>query len=170
LDVTEGRVVQLAQRDLLRRAKEGKKELRGRYDLRENVVAYIRHLRLREGRNGDGDDFSRARSRRMTALASIEEARAREMSGEVLRRDHVISVVTNLLSVVRSHMMAVPSRLMHRLLGLTDKLESYRIVNDEIRRSLTELSNFDPSEFDERNAKRLERRAANGEKLDAIDD
>jgi hypothetical protein len=59
---------------------------------------------------------------------------------------------------------------MHRLLGLIDKLESYRIVNDEIRRSLTELSNFDPSEFDERNAKRLERRAANGEKLDAIDD
>jgi hypothetical protein len=48
-----------------------------------------------------------------------------------------------LLSIVRSHMLGIPSRLRHQLVGKTDAREINMIVRGEVDRALREASQFD---------------------------
>jgi hypothetical protein len=84
-----------------------------RYRLADNVQSYLRYQRDYVTRkysiNGD-QAYNTARCRRMSALAAIEEVRAKQITGELLRRDRVVFVMTNLLSQVKNHMLGILRR------------------------------------------------------------
>src|SRR6516164_5963241 len=76
-----------------------------RYRLADNVQSYLRYQRDYVTRkysiNGD-QAYNDARSRRMAALAAIEEARAKQISGQFLQRSRVTGLMIGLLSQVRN--------------------------------------------------------------------
>jgi phage terminase Nu1 subunit (DNA packaging protein) len=89
------------------------------YKLADSVRRYLEYQRgcVTQQLKADQSDYTIARARRMAALGRVEEMRARQLSGELVRRDRVLFVMTNLLSVVKNHMLGIPSRVMHRLAG-----------------------------------------------------
>jgi hypothetical protein len=48
--------------------------------------------------------------------------------------------MTQMLTAAKQRLMAIPSRVMHRLVGVTDARKINQIVDDDIRLALTELS------------------------------
>src|SRR5262245_53777964 len=119
LGLTVRQVHHLQTEGILRKAR-GK--LQG-YKLAESVHAYLRYqhdyVKQKCSRNGD-QAYNDARSRRMAALAQIEEARAKQLRGEYVRRDRVVHVVTTLPSVTKNHMLGLPARLTRQLIAQRD--------------------------------------------------
>jgi phage terminase Nu1 subunit (DNA packaging protein) len=128
-------------------------KLRGRhYPLRDSVQRYVAYQKKSvraqlASRNGDG--YSRARERRMAALALIEEMRAKQLSGEFLSRTRIVHVMTTLLSQVRNHVLGIPSRCSRQLIGQKDLQKVRSILDDACRGCLIEASTFNAKSFDE---------------------
>jgi hypothetical protein len=76
----------------------------------------------------------------MEALAAKEQLNLAAMKGDYFRRDDLDFHITQMITACRSRLLAVPSRVMHRLLGLTDARKANQIVDDQIRLALTEFS------------------------------
>jgi phage terminase Nu1 subunit (DNA packaging protein) len=127
---------------VLRKGKRG-------YRLDENVQAFLQYREavVRKECSRTSNGYETARTSRMTALATIESMRARQIRGELLERSRVVFLMTNLLSVVRNHLLSIPSRVMHSLVGKTDPREINAIVRDEVHRALREASEFDEKMF-----------------------
>jgi phage terminase Nu1 subunit (DNA packaging protein) len=125
-------------------------KLRGRhFRLSESVqrfVAYQKQSVRAQFASGNGA-YERERTRRMSALATIEEARAKQISGELIEVAQVTAVVSTLISTTKSHLLSIPSRAMHELLGKTDPLETNQIVRKHVITALRELSQFDTAEI-----------------------
>jgi phage terminase Nu1 subunit (DNA packaging protein) len=148
LGLTARQVDHLRTEGILRKAR-GK--LHG-YKLAESVQAYLRYQRDYVTRkcsiNGD-QAYNDARSRRMAALAAIEEARAKQITGGLLRRDRVVFVMTNLLSMVKNHMLGMPARCSRRLVGQHDLTKVRTILDEDVRNCLIEAAQFGSHSFDE---------------------
>jgi len=81
-----------------------------------------------------------ARTRRMSALAQIEESRMKQINGELYRAVDIESAVTWIFSSVPQRMLANPSRVSWQLVGVKDFREIHTVINNEIRSGLSELS------------------------------
>lgn len=129
---------------------------RKRYKLAESVRAYLRYSRetvkRQCSRNGDGV-FEQARSRRMTALARVEELRARQLTGDMVNRSRVVLVMTSLLSTVRNHVLGIPSRCTRQIVGQRDMAKVRMILDEACRNCLREASSFGAHSFDEQGHK-----------------
>jgi phage terminase Nu1 subunit (DNA packaging protein) len=79
----------------------------------------------------------------MAALATSEEMRVKLQRGELVDGARVDREVMNVLTAVKNHLLSIPSRLMHRLVGQTDPRQINLLVRGEVRRALTEVSEFD---------------------------
>ena len=123
-----------------------------RYRLADNVQSYLRYHRdyitRKYSINGD-QTYNDARSRRMAALAMIEEGRAKQLKGELLSRERVVFVMTNLLSSIKNHMLGMPARCSRRLVGQHDVTKVRAILDEDVRNSLREASKFGAHSFDE---------------------
>jgi hypothetical protein len=144
---------------LLKKAtdKEGK-PLRGRFNLRECVNSYIGYLRgLLAGGSGSGNDaYHTARTRRMSAQATLEEMRLRRVARELLYAGDVEFVWTNAITAARSRLLAVPSRACPTLRGETDLNKITRVLTDKVELALRELSTYDPAAFAQANQRYLD--------------
>lgn len=128
-------------------------KLRGRhYRLRDSVqrfVAYQKQSVRAQFASRNGEGYNRARERRMSAIAQVEEIRAKKLSGEFLSRSRVIYVMSGLLSQVRNHVLGIPSRCTHQLVGQKDLNKIRSILDDACRNCLLEASQFGSHSFDE---------------------
>jgi len=136
-------VYRLRDQGVLRKGRRG-------FKLAECVQAFVRHREavIRQACSKTDGVYERARSRRMAAQAAVEELRAGELRGELLRADDVDREVMNTLSNVRSHLMAIPSRVAYALLpNLPAKDANFQAVHkkvsDEVRRGLTEAAKLE---------------------------
>src|SRR5262245_4043767 len=97
LSITTRRVDRLAEDKILKPVRSSKFKGR-RYRLAASVQAYLayqkQYVKEQNSSSKNGDAYNDARSRRMRALALIEEARAKQISGEFVRRDRVTYVMT----------------------------------------------------------------------------
>jgi hypothetical protein len=80
-------------------------------------------------------------------MCGAEEMRVKLQRGELVEVSHVTAVVTGLLLVIRSHLLARPSRITRLLLPhVANEKENanfgsvYQIMNDAVRTALTEAS------------------------------
>jgi phage terminase Nu1 subunit (DNA packaging protein) len=142
---SERTIQRLTKRGVLRQAKDRERRImRGRYVLGDALPRFVEHLR--DSITSDDPNeraYVEARARRMTASAEMTQLELRHKRGELLECAHVDFVVTNLLSIVKNHMLSIPSRLMHQLVGKTDPREINMIVRGEVHRALREASEFD---------------------------
>jgi hypothetical protein len=122
------------------------------YKLADSVQSYLRYqhdyVKQKCSSNGDAA-YNDARSRRMRALAIVEETRARQVSGEFLSRARVVLVMTSLLGAIKNHMLGLPARLTRQLIMQRDPHKVRAILDDAVRSCLIEAANFGTHSFDE---------------------
>src|SRR5262249_40354329 len=114
--------------------------LRGKgFRLAESVANYVAYNRAslakQFARNGNGE-YESARSRRMIASATVEELRAKQLTGESLNRTRVIMVMTSLLGALRNHLLGLPIRLSRRLIMQRDPNKIREILDTGVRNCL----------------------------------
>jgi hypothetical protein len=110
------------------------------YDWRETVPAYIRHLRA------PGEEAKRQfllekslTQQIIRAQKELELARAR---GEMIDGNRVDREVMSLLTTIKNHMRALPSRIASLLEGKT-RAEIHAIVKKYVDLTLREAGDFD---------------------------
>lgn len=117
-------------------------KLRNRYRLADSVQRFLNYQCdvVREKSASNNDEYEIARTRRMTAAAESAELDLQLKKGKLHRQDDIEFCLTQMLTAFRQRTLAIPSRVMHRLLGLTNARQANQIVDDEIRLALNELS------------------------------
>lgn len=128
----------LAQRDIV--AKVGT----DRYDLVASLQAYATHLR--EMAAGRGDEHQQLQLTAERARLAKEQADAQALKNAALRRDLVPAAEverewSDTLRLVRSKILALPSRLRQTLAHLT--AADVAAIDSELRRTLEELAHED---------------------------
>jgi hypothetical protein len=136
--------------------------LRGKgFRLDEAVADYQAYNRAclakQFARGGDGE-YERARSRRMAALAMVEERRLGQLNGNLVPRARVVLVMTTLLSTVKNHVLAIPSRCTRQVVGQRDVHRVRSVLDKACRDCLREASDFGSHSLNEtsKNGARVE--------------
>jgi phage terminase Nu1 subunit (DNA packaging protein) len=140
LGVTDRRVRQLTKDGVLKCART---KLNGmHYRLGESVQRFLKHRDdcLSTQFDKNEGDYEMARARRMRAAAESAELDLAVKKGFYHRADDIEFCVTQMLTAAKQRLLAIPSRVMHPLVGRTNPRETNQIVDDEIRLALTELS------------------------------
>ena len=75
-------------------------------------------------------------------LAKIERLR---IEGKLVAVDEVVAAWGNILSIVRTRLLAIPTRLAAQTAAATNPRETFKLVTNSIHEALTELSTFDPN-------------------------
>jgi phage terminase Nu1 subunit (DNA packaging protein) len=102
-------------------------EKRGRWQLQPSVSAYIRHLR-------EEADAQAARALQANAQATLSEAKARQLSGEIVEVETVETFWRAKLKAFRNRVLAIPSRVNY--LSVRQRVN----LTQELRACLDELS------------------------------
>lgn len=86
------------------------------------------------------EDFQAARTRREIAEANLAEMREAELEGKLIRVDAIRAAWARRLSGTRDALLQIPSRLAPILAPETDLDRVALMLEEELRRSLAELS------------------------------
>ena len=130
-DTTPKTVADLAKRDIIASAGG-----RGKWQLEASVTGYVRHLREEAAARG-GDDGQAARARLGAAQATLAEAKAGVISGDLVEADKVEAFWRSKLKAFRNRILAVPGRVRDL------KPRQNVVLTQEIRAALTELADDD---------------------------
>jgi phage terminase Nu1 subunit (DNA packaging protein) len=118
-------------------------KLRHRYQLATAVKSYLAYQKqyvTEQAKGADDAGYMRARARRMAALAQQAEFELEIQKGKMYYAVDVEHALTTMITACKARLLAMPSRVMHQLVGRTDPRETNKIVGDEIYSALTELS------------------------------
>lgn len=128
-------------RELLDQGVVDRQPARG-YD--EDLVReqYISHLReVAAGRSSsDGPDLTAERARLAKEQADAQEMKNAVSRGELLARADVTAAVTASFARVRARLLAMPSKLVPTILGITSPSELKEKFSDAINEALAELA------------------------------
>ena len=130
LGVNARTVGKLVERGVLDRAG------RGRFRLQESVRRYIEHLRASLNvRSEDAPDLATARAQLAVAQRKVQELKAAEMAGKLVRRDAVEEAFGQIAAALRSSLLTMPSRARGRIPHLTaaDAQELEGLIRDILR-------------------------------------
>jgi hypothetical protein len=84
--------------------------------------------------------MAEARRRRAVAEASLAELELAKARDEFVATRDVQIAWAGIISNVRAHFLALPSRLTHQLAGVTDLAKVHEMLTNAIYDALTELS------------------------------
>ena len=140
LGVSDRRVRQLVKDGVLKHARSRRNGMHFR--LGDSVQRFVKYQcdLVRGKLDAIDGEYDKARAKRMAAMAAMAELELKGKQGFYFRRDDLDFHITQMISACRQRLLAVPSRVMHGLLGLTDARQTNQIVDDQIRLALTELS------------------------------
>jgi hypothetical protein len=148
LGVTNQQVERLARAGVL---KPVRCKLKGRrYRLSDSVQSYLKYQResVKAACASSNGAYNDARTRRMNALAAIEEARARQVSGEPIKRSIAVDAMSSAISIVKSHVLAIANRCARMVVGQTDLGKVHSAIHNECVLSLREIANFDVNKLE----------------------
>lgn len=149
-------ILALNERDLIQLSTAGvlvrsaaviNKRQRVVYDWRDNVRRYVVHMR--KPREEARDNYAEERRLTQAIVRQQKELELAIARGDMVRRSRVVLVMTGMLSTVKNHVLAMPSRLTRQLLGQRDAGKVRRILSEACRDSLRETSEFGSHSFDE---------------------
>jgi phage terminase Nu1 subunit (DNA packaging protein) len=147
--ITPRHIQRLTASGVLTKARdEDGKELRGRYELAKNILAYCNYLR----EQAKLDDTSESkwvmlRNKKMAADAELSELTLKVRQGVLHRAEDVEFHVTNMLTAFKSRVLAIPSRVSRLLVGQTKFQVIYDLIMTEIELCLRELMAYDSTQF-----------------------
>lgn len=112
------------------------------YRLGECVQAFVKHREaiIKRQCSSSDDNYNAARTSRMLALAQIEQLRARQLRGELIKSEEADSTFMLILRNARDQLRAIPSHVMHRLTAMSDAKEINLLLKREIDAALNQLA------------------------------
>lgn len=117
------------------------------YDLLPTVHDYVKNLQDKLARrDGSVQSFDVERARHEHIKIKMDEIRLALMEGKVHKAEDVEMVVNDMLQKMKSKLESIPPQAAPRLEG-KDKNEIEKILNDEIAKSLEELSEYSPEDY-----------------------
>lgn len=142
LRVSELELSNLTKEGALRRTSEMRDgRPRIAYAWRQTVGDYIAHLKAPGEEARREFLLEKSATQRITrARAELELAKAR---GELVDRRYVLAVMADLLTVVKNHILAVPSRVSRLVLGMTNFQQVHEVLKRDHELVLREVSEFD---------------------------
>lgn len=144
LSVTDRRIRDLAQEEILVRVKHG------RYDLAQSIKNYILHLKTNNDIKEVKDenlDWDKERALHEIIKREKTELQVKVMKGELHYSKDVEKVMTDMLITFRNKIMNIGSKIAPMVISRTDLNVIEDIVNDECVSALEELSEYDPVLF-----------------------
>jgi hypothetical protein len=117
------------------------------YDKDYNVRRYIQHLLKRSEESKDDYQYEKRLTQQI--VRETKEHELRVLRGDMIKRDRVVFVVTNLLSMTKNHMLGMPARCARRLVRQRDVNKVRTILDEDVRNCLREASRFGTHSFDE---------------------
>lgn len=126
-----------------------------KFDLDGTIKTYIRYLSDKaNGREAAKKETAVGRKEEAEAdlkrsKADIEALKLKELEGKMHRSEDVELVITNLVYLIRSMLIALPGRLAVDVAPVQTAAEASVIIRNEVYKILEELSKFqyDPEEF-----------------------
>jgi hypothetical protein len=112
------------------------------YDLKSNVIAYIRYTRKRVS-GTIRDDFIQEKQATQSIIRQQKEIELAKARGELINREHALLVLTNAVAVMKNHVLAIASRCSRRVLGLKSQVEVHAVIRPACENSLSEIANID---------------------------
>jgi phage terminase Nu1 subunit (DNA packaging protein) len=154
IDMTPRHVRRLQAEGILTLARdENGHEVRGRYELYANNIAYIRYLRRKTQQLDDTSEaeYTMLRNRRTAADAERSELELKLYKGQLHRSEDINFVLTNMLTSAKARLLAIPSRVTRLIVGVTEFQRIYDLIYKEIEATLKELSDFNRRMFAAKN-------------------
>jgi phage terminase Nu1 subunit (DNA packaging protein) len=128
---------------------------RGKYELAKNVQLYIAHIQDRAEKavqGGDGSvDYFTERAHHEKAKREKAEMELAVMRGDLHRSENVRAVMNDMLAAFRARTLGLPSKVAPQLVGATELPVIQEVLSREVHAVLTELSEYDPAEFQRNN-------------------
>lgn len=126
-----------------------------KFDLDDTIKTYIRYLSDKaNGREAAKKETAAGRKEEAEAdlkrsKADIEALKLKELEGKMHRSEDVEAVITNVVYLIRSMLIALPGRLAVDVVSVGTAAEASVVIRNEVYKILEELSNFqyDPEEF-----------------------
>ena len=89
---------------------------------------------------GSDEDFQAARTRREIAEANLAEMREAELEGKLIRVEVIRAAWAKRVASTRDALLQIPSRVSPTLAAQSDVDQVARLLEDELRQALAELS------------------------------
>ncbi|MBN1077718.1 hypothetical protein [Clostridium botulinum] len=129
-----------------------KKIARGKYSLQDNIKSYITFIKtsadLKESKTEEGkidyDEEHALLERRKREKIELELA---SMRGTMHFSEDVERVMNDMLSNFRAKILALPSRVSPRLMGINTISDIQETLQSEVLDVLNELSKYNPNDF-----------------------
>lgn len=83
--------------------------------------------------------------RKLAAETTLVELEAGKKRGELLPKDEIEKLLSELVIATRTRLLLVPRRCAVHLIGLSNEIEIREIIEAEQLEALTDLSNIDPT-------------------------
>lgn len=136
LDLSQARVNQLLADGIL-----SKKRGHGGFDLDHCRTQYIRYLRSRQmGQQNQSASLNDVKIKLVQAQAEKAELEAKELQGKLIPTQEVEEYWIDFVSNCRSKLLALPSKLAHRIEGADTHNEIEDLLEAEVHEALTELA------------------------------
>lgn len=147
LGIGDRRIRGLAEEGVLVKASHG------RYKLQESVHNYILNLKISKGTQfydpslEDELNVEKEKALHERVKRQIAELKLSLMKGDVHKSSDVEAVMFNMLSNFKSRCLSIPSKLTPKLVNRSDKGYINELLTNEVNHVLTELSDYNPSDF-----------------------
>lgn len=143
LVLSEQELSNLTKNGVVKRSSEKTESGRHRvvYKVRETVSAYVMHLRAPsiEARN----QFVLEKGLTQQIIRAQKELELAKARGELIERSRITLIVTQLLSTVKNHVLAIPQRCSRMVRGMTSVPEINAILANACELTLREANQFD---------------------------
>jgi len=137
LDMTPQRV-----RDLIKQGVLNRKNARDSMDVDECRKNYIRYLRTRtQGLQNASGDLNEERTRLTKLQADKAQLEVQEMEESLVSVEKITEEWVGYVSNVRSKLLALPSKVSHRVQAAENYAEAEKILKESVYDALHELSN-----------------------------
>src|SRR6266850_8059611 len=104
-----------------------------------NSADVIRWVKARKSSAAVGQS-DQGRRRYLLAAAELKEIQLAEKRGELVSISDVTATLADELTAVRGRLLAMPGHLAGQLLMMSDPAEVERLIDEEVRAALTEIT------------------------------
>jgi hypothetical protein len=142
LVLSEQELANLTKNGVVKRSSEKTESGRHRvvYKVKETVGAYVMHLKAPsiEARN----QFILEKGLTQQIIRAQKELELAKQRGDLIERSRITLIVTQLLSTVKNHVLAIPQRCARMVRGMTSVPEINTILANACELTLREASEF----------------------------
>ncbi|MBY8974641.1 terminase small subunit [Rhodobacteraceae bacterium NNCM2] len=118
------------------------------FDLGQVISWRLEYERSQLNAAGADVDLSEAKRRKAAAEATLAEMALAEAEGRLLKAEDVDAMVIGFVTVAKTRLLAMPSKLAPTLATLTEPGECEAEVKQEVYDALRELSSMEPEGLD----------------------